>query len=100
MIYIVTGLLIIIGKKFHALSLIMGVIFLALLLFAHLPAFIAAGTENSDTWVKMNKVLAMSGGFFLVAMINPPTPKNRMLITLYKLAPIGMYLFAMMLYNF
>ena len=78
----------------------MGVVFLALLLFAHLPAFLAAGTENSDTWVKMNKVLALSGGFFLISTINAPRPENRILISLYKLAPIGMYLFAMMLYNF
>lgn len=100
LILIVTGLLIIVGKKFHAISLIMGVAFLALLLFAHLPAFLAAGIENSDTWVKMNKVLALSGGFFLISTINAPRPENRILISLYRLAPVGMYLFAMMLYNF
>jgi uncharacterized membrane protein len=97
---IITGLLIIIGKKYHTLSLIMGVVFLALFLFAHLPVFLAAGPENSDLWVKLNKVLALSGGFFLISTINAPRPGNRMLISLYKLAPIGIYLFAMMLYNF
>ena len=100
LILIVTGLLIIIGKKFHAISLIMGVVFLGLLLFAHLPAFLAAGPDNSDTWVKMNKVLALSGGFFLISTIKAPRHENRFLISLYRLTPIGMYLFAMMLYNF
>jgi uncharacterized membrane protein YphA (DoxX/SURF4 family) len=100
LILIGIGLLIVTGKKFHAISLIMGVVFLALLLFAHLPAFFIAGPQNSETWVKMNKVLALSGGFFLVSTINAPTPESRILITLYKLAPIGIYLFAMMLYNF
>lgn len=100
LIYIVTGGLIIMGKKYHAISLIMGAVFLGLLVFAHLPAFVAAGIENSDTWVKMNKVLALSGGFFLVAQINPPNFKNRILIALYQFAPIGMYLYAGMLYNF
>jgi uncharacterized membrane protein len=94
------GLLIVIGKKFHTISLIMGVVFLALLLFVHLPVFVQAGPQNSDLWVKMNKVLALSGGFFLISTINAPRPGNRILITLYKLAPVGAYLFAMMLYNF
>jgi uncharacterized membrane protein YphA (DoxX/SURF4 family) len=100
LLLIIPGLLIVIGKKFHTISLIMGVVFLALLLVVHLPAFLAAGTENSDTWVKMNKVLALSGGFFLISTINAPRPENSILIALYRLTPIGMYLFAMMLYNF
>ena len=93
-------MLIVIGKKFHTISLLMGVVFLALFLFAHLPAFLSAGPQNSDLWVKLNKVLALSGGFFLISTINAPRPENRILIALYKLAPIGIYLFAIMLYNF
>jgi uncharacterized membrane protein len=100
LILIITGLLIVIGKKFQILSLIMGVVFLALLLFAHIPVFLSAGPQNSDLWVNWNKMLALSGGFFLISTINAPRPENRTLISLYKLAPIGIYLFAMMLYNF
>jgi uncharacterized membrane protein len=100
LLLIITGLLIVVGKKFHSLSLIMGVVFLALLLFAHLPVFLFAGPENSDLWVNMNKVLALSGGFFMISTINAPRPGNPILIALYKLAPIGIYLFAIMLYNF
>jgi uncharacterized membrane protein YphA (DoxX/SURF4 family) len=99
-VLIITGMLIIIGKKFRAVSLIMGVVFLGLFLFVHLPAFLSAGIENSDSWVKLNKVLALSGGFFLVSTIDAHRPGNRILIFLTRLAPIGKYLFAMMLYNF
>ncbi|MBO9199421.1 MULTISPECIES: hypothetical protein [Niastella] len=100
LLLIITGLLIVIGKKFHTLSLIMGVVFLALLLFGHLPVFLSAGPQNSDLWVNLNKVLALSGGFFLISTINAPRPENRILISLYKLAPVGIYLYAIMLYNF
>jgi uncharacterized membrane protein len=100
LLLIITGLLIVIGKKFHALSLIMGVVFLALFLFVHLPVFLSAGPQNTDLWIKLNKVLALSGGFFLISAINAPRPGNRILIFLYKWAPIGIYLFAIMLYNF
>ena len=95
-----TGLLIITGKKYHTLSLIMGVVFLGLFLFVHLPPFLTAATQDGDPWIKLNKVLALSGGFFLVSTINAPGPGNSVLSFLYRLAPIGMYLFAMMLYNF
>lgn len=100
LVLFITGLLIVIGKKFQSLSLIMGVVFLALLLFAHLPVFVQAGPQNSDLWVKMNKVLALSGGFFLLSTMNANKPGSRLMITLYRLAPLGMYFFAMMLYNF
>lgn len=100
LVLIGTGLLIIIGKKFRTLSLLMGVVFLALFLFGHLPPFLTAASQDADPWIKLNKVLALSGGFFLVSTINTPMPANKILVSLYRLAPIGMYLFAIMLYNF
>jgi hypothetical protein len=100
LLLITTGLLIIIGKKYHSLCLIMGLIFLGLFLFGHLPAFLSAAPPNSSLWVNLNKILALSGGFFLISTINAPRPEHPALISLYKLAPIGMYLFAIMLYNF
>ena len=100
LILLITGVLIVIGKKYQTICLIMGVAFLALLLFAHLPVFVQAGPQNSSLWVKMNKVLALSGGFFLLSTMNATKPESRILITFYRLAPLGMYFFAMMLYNF
>lgn len=100
LILIVPGVLICTGKRFSKISLVMGVAFLALFLFVHLPALLLAGQQNRDPWISLNKVLALSGGFFIVSTINKPATENRFFKTLNKLASIGMYLYAIMLYNF
>lgn len=99
-VLIFSGLLIIIGKKFQTVSLIMGIVFLILFLFVHLPVFLSAGPDNADVWINFNKVLALSGGFFLLSTINAPRYENSTLIALQKIGPLGVYFFAMMLYNF
>lgn len=93
------GLLIAIGKKFNTFSLIMGILFLLLFLFGHMPVFLSAGSFN-NYWVNINKVLALSGGFLVVSTINPPKPGNRLMELLARIGPLGKYLFAIMLYNF
>jgi uncharacterized membrane protein len=100
LILILTGVLIVIGKNYQTLSLLMGTVFLALFLIIHMPLFLAAGQDNTDLWINMNKVLALSGGFFLISTINAPRTGNGILTTLYKLSPMGIYLYAMMLNNF
>lgn len=99
MLLIGTGLLITIGKKFNTISLFMGVIFLALFLFGHLPWSLSAGSFN-NYWVNTNKVLALCGGFLAISTINAPKPEHKFAQLLSKLGPIGMYLYAIMLYNF
>ncbi len=94
-----TGLLITVGKKFTAISLLMGIIFLALFLFGHLPWFLSAGSFNSY-WVNTNKALALCGGFLAIATINAPKPGQKIMELVAKIGPIGMYLYAIMLYNF
>jgi len=94
-----TGLLIAIGKKYHNLSLFMGILFFLLFLFGHFPRFLAAGSFN-NYWVNLNKVLALSGGFLAVATINPPKPGNRIMEVVARIGPLGKYLFAIMLYDF
>lgn len=95
----VTGTLITIGKKFNTLSLLMGVTFLALFLFGHLPRFLSAGSFNGY-WVNTNKVLALSGGFLAISTLNASRPAQRILQFLVKIGPLGKYLYAIMLYNF
>lgn len=99
-VLILSGMLVSLGKRFGAISLLMGVVFLALFLFGHLPAFLSAGPSNSDLWISLNKILALAGGFLLIAAIDEPESENKILNSLLKFAPIGMYLYAMMLYNF
>jgi uncharacterized membrane protein len=94
-----TGFLITIGKKFNTISLLMGVIFLALFLFGHLPWSLSAGSFN-NYWVNTNKVLALCGGFLAISTINAPKPENKITRLLAKIGPLGMYLYAIMLYNF
>src|SRR5688572_26711800 len=94
-----TGLLIAIGKKFNAISLLMGVAFLALFLFGHLPWILSTGSFNSY-WVNTNKVLALCGGFLAISTIHAPKPEHKMIQLLAKIGPVGMYLYAIMLFNF
>lgn len=94
-----TGLLITIGKKFSTISLFMGGVFLALFLFGHLPYSLTGGSFN-NYWVNTNKVLALSGGFLVISTINAPAYENRTLQWLARMALLGMYLYAIMLYNF
>jgi len=94
-----TGLLITIGKKFNTISLLMGIVFMALFLFGHLPWFLSAGSFN-NYWVNCNKVIALSGGFLVMSTINAPKHEHKIMQLLAKTGPLGMYLFAVMLYNF
>ena len=57
------GFLIAIGKKFNNISLLMGILFFLLFLVGHMPRFLSAGSFN-NYWVNLNKVLALSGGFW------------------------------------
>ena len=99
-ILILSGILVSIGKRFGVISLLMGLIFLALFLVGHLPAFLSEGPLNSDPWIKLNKILALAGGFLLIGAIDTRKSENKTLNSLLKFAPIGMYLYAIMLYNF
>ena len=96
---IATGLLISIGKNFTTVSLVMGVIFLGLFLFGHLPWSLTAGSSN-QYWVNTNKVIALAGGFLVISTINTPGYESKIMQLLVRLAPLGKYLFAIMLYNF
>jgi uncharacterized membrane protein len=94
-----TGFLITIGKKYNTISLLMGILFLALFLFGHLPWFLSAGSFNKY-WVNSNKVLALCGGFLVISTIHAPKSGHKIMQLLAKTGPIGMYLYAIMLYNF
>jgi len=94
-----SGFLITIGKKFNTVSLLMGIIFLWLFAFGHLPWSLSAGSFN-DYWVNTNKVIALCGGFLAISTINAPKPGHKIMQLLTKAGPIGMYLYAIMLYNF
>jgi uncharacterized membrane protein YphA (DoxX/SURF4 family) len=94
-----TGLLITIGKQFNTVSLFMGLIFLGLFLFGHLPWALTAGSFN-NYMLNTNKVLALCGGFLAISTIDAPKPRHKIMQWLAQLGPLGMYFYAIMLYNF
>jgi uncharacterized membrane protein YphA (DoxX/SURF4 family) len=93
-----SGLLIALGKEFNTVSLMMGVVFLGLFLFGHLPWSLSGGSLN-QYWVNTNKIIALAGGFLVMSAVNAPSYGKPMQL-LAKLGPLGKYLFAIMLYNF
>lgn len=93
------GLIIAIGKKFSTISLLMGVVFLGLFLFGHLPWSLTGGSSNKY-WVDTNKMIALSGGFLVISTIYTPTYRHKMMQLLARLGSFGKYLYAIMLYNF
>lgn len=99
MLLIGAGLLIAIGRKFNNISLFMGILFLLLFLFGHMPKFLSGGSFN-NYWVNVNKILALSGGFLVISTINSPKQENKIMEVLSRIGPLGKYFFAMMLYNF
>ena len=94
---VVTGVLICIGIKHSTPSLLMGIVFLILGVFIHLPAFV---NSPRPFWVNLNKIIALSGGFLLVSTFCTPILRPKILISLSKVAVVGKYLFAIMLFNF
>lgn len=94
-----SGVVIAIGKKSSSVSLIMGAVFLGLFVFGHLPWSLTSGSFNKY-WVDTNKMIALAGGFLVIASMKSSAYKNRLMQGLSGLAPLGKYLFAIMLYNF
>jgi len=96
-ILIVLGVLISIGIKYSTPSLLMAIAFLILGVFVHLPAFV---NSPRPFWINLNKAFALSGGLFLVSTYYAPTLRPKIFVSLSKMAVIGKYLFAIMLFDF
>jgi uncharacterized membrane protein len=91
-----SGVLITLGKNVRNVSLILGVVFFAFLLFGHLPIRLKLGSP----WIDAIKIFALSGGAFVVASLYPKSSSNQLLDKLHKIAPAGKYFFAIMLLLF
>lgn len=94
---IVIGVLISAGIKYGAPSLLVGIAFLILGVFIHLPAFV---NSHRPFWVNLNKAFALSGGFLLVSTLYAPILRPKILIAFSKVTVIAKYLFAIMLFDF
>lgn len=100
-IYILlSGILICINKNTRDVSLVLGVVFFLFLLGGHLPARLQNHPEIRGMWIDALKMLALSGGAFLMAAAYPQAAPNRFFDALYKVTPAGKYFFAFMLLIF
>ena len=96
-IYIlISGILICVGKNVRNVSLILGVVFFIFLLIGHLPVRLKLGPP----WTDAIKILALSGGAFVMASAFPNAKPNMFFDKLYKIARSGKYFFATMLLLF
>jgi len=93
-IYIlISGILICVGKNIRNVSLILGVVFLIFLIAGHLPKCF----ESRAYWTDAIKLLALSGGAFIMALVFPKANQNHFFDKLNNFAPAGRYFFAFML---
>jgi uncharacterized membrane protein len=96
-IYIlISGILICVRKNIRNVSLILGVVFFIFLLIGHLPVRLKLGSP----WTDAIKILALSGGAFVMASAFPNTKPNMFFDKLYKIVSVGKYFFATMLLLF
>jgi uncharacterized membrane protein len=93
---LISGILICIGKNVRNVSLVLGVVFFIFLLFGHLPVRLKIGSP----WTDAIKILALSGGAFVMASAFPKATSNPVFEKLNKIAHVGKYFFALMLLLF
>jgi uncharacterized membrane protein len=97
---IVSGILIIAGKKVKATSIILAYVLILFLLIGHLPWRITHNPGRIGEWTNVLKLMSFIGGAFLVSTGSTENISNKFLQTLSKLAPYGKYFFAVMLLVF
>jgi uncharacterized membrane protein YphA (DoxX/SURF4 family) len=97
---IVSGILIVVGKRLTTTSIILAYVLILFLVFGHLPRRIVENPAELGQWTNALKLLALIGGAFLVSTSNSESISNRYIIKLSKLAPYGKYFFCTMLIAF
>ena len=98
-----SGVMICANKKVMVVSLIVGIAFFLLFLFAHLPLYLAAADRMGKLkyWVNLNKTLALSGGFLILASVEAKREGLVRLNSVIKIVSIiGRCFFGIMLFLF
>jgi uncharacterized membrane protein len=94
--FFLSGIFISIGKNVRNTSLLLGAILFMFFLFGHLPVRIQSG----NPWIDAIKIVALSGGGFLLASAYPKAERSKFFEKLITISPAGKYLFAIMLCTF
>ena len=97
---VVSGLLIIFGKKLKITSIILAYVLILFLVFGHLPRRIMNNPGELGEWTNVLKLLAFIGGAFLLSTTSSESVSNNYISKLGKPAPYGKYFFCTMFIAF
>ncbi|SIO37571.1 hypothetical protein [Chitinophaga niabensis] len=97
---VASGLLISFGKFVQPISVALGYILLLFLIFGHLPNRLRYHPEIHGYWIDAVKLLALSGGAFVISLAFPDEAVFKPFKKSTRIAVAGKYLFAIMLVNF
>ncbi len=98
-----SGILICLNQKTIIVSLMVGIAFFLLFAFGHLPAYLAAVDRAGKLkyWVNLNKTLALSGGFLILAAVEAKRAGFTRFNSAIKIMSItGRWFFGIMLFLF
>ena len=98
-----SGVLICMNKQVLIVSLIVAIAFFFLFAFAHLPAYLSAADRAGKLkyWVNLNKTLALSGGFLILASVEAKRAGLTKFLSAIKIMSVtGRWFFGIMLFLF
>jgi uncharacterized membrane protein YphA (DoxX/SURF4 family) len=94
---LLSGILITIGKYVKPIALILAIFLFACLLLGHIPARLLHYSVVVNNWMDAIKILALSGGALITALAYPEGSTTGIFNKLNKIAPAGIWFFAIML---
>jgi uncharacterized membrane protein YphA (DoxX/SURF4 family) len=95
-----SGLCIAVGVKVKPISLFLGVFLLLFLILGHLPNRLTNRPDILGAWTDALKILALSGGAFVISNLHPNEKSNGFIGFIERLALYGKYFFGVMLIIF
>jgi uncharacterized membrane protein YphA (DoxX/SURF4 family) len=100
MFLFIAGLAIASGKWVKPFALLLGVVLLLFFLFGHLPNRLMNMPTVLGVWTDALKILALSGGAFIIASTFPGYINSKLFTALDKLSFLGKYFYGIMLVIF
>jgi uncharacterized membrane protein YphA (DoxX/SURF4 family) len=98
--FVAAGLAIAFGKWVKTFSVLLAVVCLLFFVLGHLPNRIINQPAILGAWTDALKLLALSGGAFIVARTFPGNNRSKLINTLNQLSFLGKYFFGIMLIIF
>lgn len=96
----ITGIAIALGRNTKPISQLLGLMLLLFFILGHLPNRLMNNPTALGAWTDALKLLALSGGAFLVSKSFPHADSIKFTNTFSRIVPYGKYFFALMLVVF